>query len=36
MTMVNGKILASNGKLTNNLNIEKLKDNIDNIVNKIF
>ena len=36
MTMVNGKILASNGKLTNNLSIDKLKDNIDNIVNNIF
>lgn len=36
MTMINGKIVANYGKLTNNLNIDKLKYNINKIINKVF
>ena len=36
MTMVNGKILAMNGKLNSRLNINKLRDNVNLIINKIF
>ena len=35
MTMINGKILNKNGKLTNNLNINKLKYEINKIIERV-